>query len=343
MMEFLDDVDRFDFDIDVRKGQLKTTLNCLEYFDDHEYEQRFRLTKESTRLLNNLLSPYIEEKKKSWSLSRIDKIMIALRYYACGSIQRLIGDFHHVDQSTISRSINTVTNAICLLRDSYIKRYDSISTTKAGFYTIAEFPNVIGCIDGTHVKLQKPSLPNAEDFINRKGFCSINCQVVCDDQYRIIDIVVRWPGSVHDARVFDNSTLKVSLEENHHNGVLLGDNAYPSRQYLLTPLLQPQTTQQRAYNSSHIKTRNVIERCFGILKRRFLCLQYGLRHSARRSCKIILATAILHNFIIEHQKENCNVYTDVPQINEENEILPVAPNTGAGNHFRNAFIENHFH
>ena len=202
-----------DFNTDVRKGQFKTYLNCLEYFDEHKFEQRFRLTKENTRLLDNLLSPYMEEKQKSWSLFRIDKIMITLRYYDCGSIQRIIGDFHHLDQSTISRAINSVTNAICMLRDSYIKRYDDTATTKASFYEISGFPNVIGCIDGTHIKLQKPSLPNAEDFISRKGFFSINSQVVCDDQYRIIDIVVRWPGSDHDARIFDSSTLKVSLEE----------------------------------------------------------------------------------------------------------------------------------
>ena len=88
----------------------------------------------------------------------------------------------------------------------------------------------------------------------------------------------------------------------------------------------------------------MIERCFGILKRRFLCLHYGLRHEAQRCCKIILATAILHNFIIEHQKDNCNIYTDVPQLSEESDQgILVVPNAEVGNHFRNAIIENHFH
>ena len=40
----------------------------------------------------------------------------------------------------------------------------------------AGFPNVIGCIDGTQVKIQAPS-ENEEEFLNRKGFHSINVQV----------------------------------------------------------------------------------------------------------------------------------------------------------------------
>ena len=38
------------------------------------------------------------------------------------------------------------------------------------------FPNVLGCVDGTFVRIIAPS-ENEPDFLNRKGFNSLNVQV----------------------------------------------------------------------------------------------------------------------------------------------------------------------
>lgn len=44
------------------------------------------------------------------------------------------------------------------------------------------------------------------------------------------------------------------------NRWMLGDSAYPSRPYLLTPLPNPTTGGEHRYNEAHINTRNTIER-----------------------------------------------------------------------------------
>ena len=41
---------------------------------------------------------------------------------------------------------------------------------------ISGFPNVLGCLDGTFVKIKKPKAIEA-DFLNRKGYHSLNVQV----------------------------------------------------------------------------------------------------------------------------------------------------------------------
>ena len=44
------------------------------------------------------------------------------------------------------------------------------------FVIYAGFPNVLGCIDCTHIRLKKPN-NNVADFVNRKGYHSLNVQV----------------------------------------------------------------------------------------------------------------------------------------------------------------------
>ena len=50
---------------------------------------------------------------------------------------------------------------------------------KQGFFEKGGFPGVIGCIDGTHIRIQGPSA-HESDFVNRKGFHAINDQAPFD-------------------------------------------------------------------------------------------------------------------------------------------------------------------
>lgn len=48
-----------------------------------------------------------------------------------------------------------------------------------GFNQLRQFPNVLGAIDCTHIKIQSPNSITGESFRNRKGYFSINVQAVC--------------------------------------------------------------------------------------------------------------------------------------------------------------------
>ncbi|XP_063819580.1 putative nuclease HARBI1 [Pseudophryne corroboree] len=56
------------------------------------------------------------------------------------------------------------------------------------------------------------------------------------------------------------------------DGWLLGDGGYGCYSWLLTPLSVPDSPAEHNYNHAHKSTRDVIERCFGVLKSRFRCL-----------------------------------------------------------------------
>ncbi|CAI6359742.1 unnamed protein product [Macrosiphum euphorbiae] len=42
-----------------------------------------------------------------------------------------------------------------------------------------------------------------------------------------------------------------------------------AKPYIFTPLLNPVTNAEKNYNKAHIKTRNIVERVFGVWKRKF--------------------------------------------------------------------------
>ena len=71
---------------------------------------------------------------------------------------------------------------------------------------------------------------------------------------------------MHDSTIFDNSHLCVLLESSAPEGYLINDGGYPCRRYLLTPVANPTTNAERAYNAAHASARNCIERTNGIIK-----------------------------------------------------------------------------
>ncbi|CAN7945796.1 unnamed protein product [Ixodes hexagonus] len=197
------------------------------------------------------------------------------------------------------------------------------------FYEIGSFPGVSGCIDCTHVKIKGPGGPDGEVYRNRKGFFSINVQAITGPQLQIFDLVASWPGSVHDSRIFDSSRARVLYEHQRVPGLLLGDAGYACMSFLLTPLTSPgaANSPEGRYQAAHLKTRNSVERAFGVFKRRFPCLDMRLQYKAERSATIITACAALHN-LARLRKEPCPPAPPPPPVPRRRRgphILPSPP------------------
>ena len=91
-----------------------------------------------------------------------------------------------------------------------------------GFHEIAGFPNVIGSIDGTLIRIK--SSPNDEHLlVNKKKYHSINVQGVCDEKLRFINIVSKWPGSTHDSFILENCMKNMFETGAIAEGWLIGD------------------------------------------------------------------------------------------------------------------------
>ena len=75
---------------------------------------------------------------------------------------------------------------------------------------------------------------------------------------------------MHDSTIFSNSNLCAKFENNEiEASLLVGDAGYPFKNYLLTPLAQINNRGENLYNEALIRTRNTVERSYGVWKRRF--------------------------------------------------------------------------
>ncbi|GBG79374.1 hypothetical protein CBR_g29523 [Chara braunii] len=65
------------------------------------------------------------------------------------------------------------------------------------------FPNCHGCIDCTHIFINKPANCPREDYYDRKRRFSVQAQVVVDlnEVLRVLDVFVGYSGSCHDVRI----------------------------------------------------------------------------------------------------------------------------------------------
>ncbi|KAJ8889485.1 hypothetical protein PR048_008984 [Dryococelus australis] len=275
-------------------------VDAFDKYNDNEFLKRFRVPKNIVlQVLTKIEDDTDPKTNRNMSVSALDQLLLKLRFYAAGEFLTIRGDFIGVHISTACQIVHRVT--ICLARMS--REFVKMSTTQQekekvirDFYQIAGYPKVLGALDCTHVPVKSPGGENAELYRNRKQFFSLNVQAVCDTNLIFMNLVARWPGFTHDSTIFNSSAVRAEFETGAYpEGFLLGDNIYPCRNYLHTPLLNPNTPAEQRYNSAHIKTRNTIVRPFGVIKIRFPCLTKYLQVNIDRVSSIMCATAALNN------------------------------------------------
>jgi hypothetical protein len=203
--------------------------NPLQSYSEEEFRERFHFRRQTAAEIINRVAHILEpESSHNNALSPDIQFLIALRFLSCSTFQGVCADLFNVHRTTVSRVTRRVVDAVNSLKSEYIKFPLDLNSVKQRFYSYGGMPGVIGCIDGTHIPLYRPSNnAEAEVYRCRKSFFSINTQVVSGPDHKIYDVVARWPGSTHDSRIFSNSRLKSRFENGELSGLLLGDSGYP--------------------------------------------------------------------------------------------------------------------
>ncbi|MFQ6634674.1 hypothetical protein Gotur_010512, partial [Gossypium turneri] len=157
---------------------------------------------------------------------------------------------HHFNRSgeTVSRSFHSVLNVVIRLQDVLFKKAEPI-TANSSDTKWKWFKNCLGALDGTHIKIRVPTVDKPR-YQTQKGDIATNMLGVCTPDMQFVYVLPGWEGSVADGRVLQDAISR-------RNGL----KGY-----------QPNTLEE-FFNMKHASARNVIERCFGLLKLRWRILR----------------------------------------------------------------------
>ena len=151
----------------------------LESITTNECRQRYRFKPTTIRMIADEIADDIGHYTcRSFSLSPLLQLMITLRFLASGAFYSVIGDTLGVSPPSVCRVVKIVMRAICN-KFGYIvclPNRQALSNVKEAFKLMAGLPNIIGCVDGTFVRIRRQH-ENSDEFICRKGYAAMNVQV----------------------------------------------------------------------------------------------------------------------------------------------------------------------
>ncbi|XP_055619376.1 putative nuclease HARBI1 [Toxorhynchites rutilus septentrionalis] len=320
----------------LERRKLRDKCNPLEIPHD-TFVNCFRVSKDLFKYLLNI----VERKSVvvgSSSVLPIIKLSAALIFFAEGSYQRGVANdlFAGMAQLTLSKALASIISIleteVCPTSIQFPLDEASKNAIKYGFYKRTGFPGVIGCVDGTHIRIISPCANVQHLYYNRKGFHSLNVMLICDHKQRIRYVDANNPGSNHDSFIWNKSPLDSVLNEKHENGErntwLLGDAGYPLKPYLITPFrtsISAPNFQHTKFNEIHSKTRMIVERTIGVMKNVFRCTLGArqLHYKPEKATRIVNVCCALHNLRLQF-----NVPTnDEDWLSIENdEMIETAPN-----------------
>ena len=125
-------------------------------------------------------------------------LAVTLWYLGTQSAQRDIAERFDISQGHLSVIVKDVVDFLCGLSQAVIRwpTEPQMNDVEEQFSNLAQFPGVIGAIDGCHIPISAPDYCQ-NDYLDRNHTHSVNLMAVCDANKKITYCFAGYPGSVH--------------------------------------------------------------------------------------------------------------------------------------------------
>jgi hypothetical protein len=315
----------------------------------HKYfRRRFRMSRLLFRRIQYAVEahdPYFVQKRdgsKRLGFSSLQKITAALRMLAYGVTADFMDEYLKIGEPTVIESLKKFVKAvISIFSEEYLRSPNNQDIARL----LAEgknrgFSGMLGSIDCMHWKWKNCPAAWQGMYSGHIHEPTIILEAVASYDLWIWHAFFGLPGSHNDINVLERSFIFSDLAQgrappvnytiNDHNytmGYYLADGIYPQWATFVKTISSPQGNKRKHFAAAQESARKDVERAFGVLQARFAIVRGPARFfTLKRSKDIMMACVILHNMIIEDERNNNGAEDfEYEQFNEPLESVTPGP------------------
>ncbi|VDM57122.1 unnamed protein product [Angiostrongylus costaricensis] len=276
---------------------IRDQSTCLDTLNDEEFRNRFRFTRRTFTLLCETLDIWLDSMTNTFLSKRLRKVTCSTGIKIAMVLEMLAGKSlptagDPILQKSASEIFCGVMEAMAQWSITMIQWPNEVESKRISesFFKMTGLRDIVGCLDATIVKGKEP----------------LNVGLVSDDKMRFRWVFAKYHADADDEMVFKQSSLCQQLRDGRRKGRLVGDDAFNSELFLMTPSVGRDEIKEkdRFLANTLCKAHLTVQEAIANWKRQFPILS-GNQKSSKTS-RIVVCCAALYNLA---RAENEPVFT----------------------------------
>ncbi|XP_037939972.1 protein ALP1-like [Teleopsis dalmanni] len=309
-------------------GFYETVTKSLIENNNEEFFKKTKMTVEKFNTLLHLLEDRLEHYSQRKPIEPSLRLSLTLIFLASGcSVQELALN-HKLGLSTARKIIYETCNIIWEELNNTFMSPPSAHELKIiadEIYDATGVPNCLGALDGKYITIVCPAESENVNLKYSKAVSHI-LLAACDHNYAFTFVDIERYGNKQDDGIFTrngfgseifNETFQIPDNSNlPYTDVpfpyfFAANNTFPLRKHIMRPFPGNNLSEDRSnFNKKLSAATERIENAFGILVHRWRILEKPIQCLPKNIDKIVLATVVLHNFLIL-EKDDLYFTTDL--------------------------------
>ena len=322
-------------------------------FNDNQFRRRYRMRRQLFLHIAQTLSnwsPYFTERCDAFGkvgFSPLHKCTVAMRMLAYGTPADMWDENLRIAESTTIECMNNFCRGVIeCFGPTYLRKPSREDIQRLLHIGEARgFPGMLGSVDCMHWQWRNcPVAWKGQYTRGDQHGPTVMLEAVASHDLWIWHAFFGVAGSNNDINVLNRSPLFTEVVQgrapevhftvngNEYNmGYYLADGIYPEWATFVKTIHLPQCNKDALFAQKQEGARKDVERAFGVLQARFAILRSPARMwQVRLMAEIMYACIILHNMVVEDERDSYKVRYDEDYDNQYDQGSSPTPLAGYG-------------